>query len=142
MVLVTLIGDSHARIGNRFYYLGPTEECKECRLRNVCFNLDPGSLYEIVQMRDTWHDCLLREDGKVRVVVVEKVPFMAAVPKKQAIDGAAITFEPRACDNLGCPNRRYCCPVNAKEGEKRSITKVIENMDCPKGETLVLVKME
>ena len=101
MVLVTLIGDAHAHIGNRFYYLGPNDECRDCRLKNVCFNLDAGSLYEIVQLRDARHDCALRED-QVRVVVVEKVPFQAAVPKKLAIDGSMITFESKACGRLDC----------------------------------------
>ena len=141
MVLVTLIGDSHARIGNRFYYNGPSEECKECRLRNVCFNLEPGSLYEIVQLRDTRHDCILRE-GPVRVVVVEKVPFGAAVPKKLAMEGSMITFESQKCGHIGCPNYRYCCPANITDGDKRTITDVVENLDCPIGENIVRVKME
>lgn len=141
MVLVTLIGDSHARIGNRFYYMGPTEECKDCRLKNVCFNLEQGSLYEIVQLRDTRHDCALRED-QVRVVVVEKVPFSAAVTKKLAIDGSVITFESQDCDNIGCPNHKYCRPANVADGEKRSIVDVVEPLECPKGESLVRVKLE
>ena len=136
-----MIGDPHAHIGNRFYYMGPNDECKECRLKNVCFNLEAGSLYEIVQLRDTHHECALRE-GDVRVVVVEKVPFSAAVPKKQAIDGSMITFEPKDCGNLGCPNRKFCNPPNIAVGEKRSITEVVENLDCPLGEALVRVKME
>ena len=141
MVLVTLIGDAHAHIGNRFYYLGPNDECRDCRLKNVCFNLDAGSLYEIVQLRDARHDCALRED-QVRVVVVEKVPFQAAVPKKQAIDGSMITFESKACGRLDCPNWKFCNPANIADGEKHSITQVVENLDCPIGETLVRVKME
>ena len=141
MVLVTLIGDTQARIGNRVYYMGPNDECRDCRLKNVCFNLDAGSLYEIVQLRDARHDCILRE-GQVRVVVVEKVPFQAAVPKKQAIDGSMITFEAKDCGQIGCPNRKFCCPANIADGEKRSITQVIENLDCPIGEQMVRVKME
>ncbi|MBO6084619.1 MAG: UPF0179 family protein [Candidatus Methanomethylophilaceae archaeon] len=141
MVLVTLIGDSHAHIGNRFYYMGPNDECKECRLKNVCLNLETGSLYEIVQLRDTEHECTLRESN-VRVVVVEKVAFQAAVPKKLAMDGSMITFESRKCDNLGCPNKRFCDPSNLTDGDKRSITEVLEKLECPKGENLVRVKME
>lgn len=141
MVLVTLIGECHARIGNRFYYMGPTEECKECKMKNICFNLEHGALYEVVQLRDTRHECSLRGD-KVRVVVVEKVPFQAAIPKKLAIDGSMITFEKRGCDNLACENRRYCAPVNAKDGGKYSITKIIGDLKCPMDEKLVLVKIE
>lgn len=141
MVLITLIGDSHARVGNRFYYMGPTEECKDCRLRNVCFNLDIGSLYEITQLRDTKHPCTLRE-GEVRVVQVDKVPFKAAIPKKLAIDGSVITFEPRTCNNIGCENRAFCCPVNLNSGDKHAIDEIIGDVRCPEGEALTLVKLE
>ncbi len=140
MVLVTLVGDSQARIGNRFYFVGPSTECKECKLRNVCFNLEPGSLYEVTGLRDTRHECVVHE-SEVRVVEVEKKPFRAAVPKKLAIDGSMITFESRRCDNMGCENRRLCCPWNVRDGDKLSVTDVMEDLDCPNGESLTMVRL-
>ena len=144
MVLVTLIGCEQARVGNRFYYcasLSDCKECKTCKLRSVCFNLDNGSLYEITSLRDTEHDCELN-GSKVRVVEVEKKPFRAVVPKKIAIDGSMITFEPRACDNIGCEYYKLCRPDNVKDGEKLSVKDVIEDVKCPKDdEQLTLVKL-
>ena len=93
MGLVTIVGETQARIGNRFYFMGPLTDCKECKLRNVCFNMEHGSLYEVIGLRDTVHDCAIRE-SKVRVVEVEKKPFRAAIPKKQAM-GSSVTFEAR-----------------------------------------------
>ncbi|MDR0791509.1 MAG: UPF0179 family protein [Methanomassiliicoccaceae archaeon] len=140
MVLITLIGETQARIGNRFHFVGPLTECKECRLRGVCFNLEPGSLYEVVGLRDTIHECPIHE-GSVRVVEVERKPTNAAVPRKQAIDGSTITFECRKCKNLGCENRIYCVPVCVKDGTKLRITNVIGDLECPEGDEVVLVKL-
>lgn len=141
MTLVTLVGDKQARIGNRFYFNGPSLECKDCKLRNVCFNLDAGSLYEIIGLRDTKHECKLLEES-VRVVEVEKISFIASVPKKFAIDGSMITFEKKECAQIGCENYKYCCPANIKGTGKFSITKIIEDLKCPLDEKLTLVKME
>ena len=140
MVLITLIGETQARIGNRFYFLGPLTECKECRLRGVCFNLEPGSLYEVIGLRDTVHDCPVHE-GNVKVVEVEKKPMLAAVPVKHAIDGSTITFESRRCDNLGCGNRSYCIPVSIKDGTKLKIVDILGDIECPNEESIMLVKL-
>ncbi len=140
MVLVTLIGESQAHIGNRFYYLGPITSCKECRLKGVCFNLELGSLYEVTALRDTMHDCLEYESG-ARVVEVEKIPAIAAVAKKQAIDGSMITFQSGKCENYGCEYWFKCHPVGIKDGQKLSITEIIEDIDSPCEESLVLVKL-
>ncbi|MDR0335300.1 MAG: UPF0179 family protein [Methanomassiliicoccaceae archaeon] len=140
MVLITLIGETQARIGNRFYFTGPLTECKECRLRGICFNLEPGSLYEVVAVRDTIHDCPIHE-GSVRVVEAERKPIPAAVPRKHAIDGSTVTFECRKCNNIGCGDRAYCVPVSIKDGTKLRITDVIGDLDCPNGENMVLVKL-
>jgi len=140
MVLITLIGETQARIGNRFYFMGPLTECKECRLRGVCFNLEPGSLYEVTALRDTIHECPVHE-GSVRVVEVERKPILAAVGSKQAIDGSTVTFEGKRCDNLGCENRNYCIPMSIKDGTKLRIVDIIGDVECPNGESMMLIKL-
>ncbi|MCL2712481.1 MAG: UPF0179 family protein [Methanomassiliicoccaceae archaeon] len=140
MVLITLIGETQARIGNRFYFVGPLTECRECRLRGVCFNLEPGSLYEVVALRDAVHECPIHE-GSVRVVEVERKPIPAAVLQKHAIDGSTITFESMKCNNLGCENRNYCVPMSIKDGTKLKITDVIGDLECSEGENVALVKL-
>lgn len=141
MMLITLIGEPQAKVGNRFYYLGALTECKECRLKGVCFNLEPGHLYEVTALRDTEHDCEIHE-SKVRVVEVEKRPTLATVPRKKAIDGSMITYESVKCTNLGCVNYVNCHPIGIEDGMKLSITEMIGDIECPIDESLVLVKLD
>lgn len=140
MGLVTIVGETQAKIGNRFYFMGPLTDCKECKLKNVCFNMEVGALYEVVGLRDTMHDCVARE-SKVRVVDVEKKAFRAAISKKQAM-GSSVTFEKRYCKNIGCENWQLCCPHNVKNGDKLTIVDDISDIQCPIGEQLRLVKLE
>ena len=70
MVMLTVIGKKLAKEGMEFVFLGPIADCKECKVRNICFHLEKGTMYRIVSMRDKDHDCPQHEDG-VRVVQVE-----------------------------------------------------------------------
>ncbi|MFA6709980.1 MAG: UPF0179 family protein [Candidatus Methanomethylophilaceae archaeon] len=140
MVLITLIGETQARIGNRFYFLGPQTECRDCRLKGVCFNLETGRLYEVTNLRDTHHDCEMHESG-VRVVEVEKKPALVTVPKKLAIDGSMITFESRKCSELRCEYWQQCHPLGIKDGEKLPVVEVEEDIPCDIDEKLTLIKL-
>jgi len=140
MVLITLIGEPIAQEGKEFYYLGPQTECKECRLKAVCFNLEQGSKYRIIKIRNQTHPCIAREDI-VHVVEVEKMNTDAAVPKKFAIEGSLITFQNPKCENIGCDNYLRCHPTGMSEGNKYSVTAVEGNADCPIGEKMVLVRL-
>ena len=140
MVLITLIGEKQARIGDRFYFMGSMTECRECRLRGVCFNLETGSLYEITALRDAVHECTVHE-GTVRAVEVEKRPVTVAIPRKQAIDGSTITFESAKCRNIGCANRSICNPPSIRNGTKLRIADVGDDAECPCGLSLVFVKL-
>ncbi len=138
--MVTLVGESQARIGNRFYFMGPLTDCKECRLKGVCFNLEPGSMYEVTGLRDTVHECQ-EHDGNVRVVEVVKIAAQVGVPKKLAIDGSKITFQSVPCGRLDCEYWVKCHPIGVKDGQKLSVTDIVEDIECPVGESLVLVKL-
>jgi len=140
MVMITLIGEPTARVGNRFYYLGPLTDCRECKLRNVCFNLEPGGLYEVTKLRGQTHECIERE-GLVHVVEVERLPIPAAVPKKQAMEGSVITVQLPRCNNPGCAHHALCFPIGAEDGRKYSVEEVGEDLECPVGEDMVSVRM-
>ena len=140
MVFITLVGEEQAKVGNRFYFMGPQTDCKECRLRGVCFNLEPGRQYEITSLRDTKHDCEVHEGG-VRVVEVEKKPTLACVSKKLAIEGSLITFEDSDCARMGCEHWQHCHPVGMKAGDKLTVTDMVGKVDCPEGIDLSLVKL-
>ena len=140
MVLITLIGEDQARIGNRFYYTGPQTECRECKLKGVCFNLEPGHQYEVIGIRDTKHDCEMHDNG-VRVVEVAKIPTLATVGKKYAIEGGMITYENNSCGRLGCDFYRFCHPIGIRDGEKKTVDEIVEKVDCPIDENLMMVKL-
>ncbi len=137
MVLLTLIGKEQAKPGARFLYTGPLSEpeCKECRLRGVCFNLESGNSYVINELRDAEHPCEIFEGG-VRVVEVEKTSTAASVSRKAAIEGSTITFEPIDCDNVACASYRLCQPLALEPGMKLRIEKIEGEIECEKGESL------
>ena len=140
MPAITLISESQAKEGNLFYYLGPQPECGGCKLKEICFNLEKGSMYEIIAVRNQTHDCMLNED-KVRVAEIKKVAQRSAVPKKSAIEGGVITFKEQKCGRLECKNYRLCRPYALESGSKYSVVDIEGDAECPLGNKLVLVKL-
>ncbi len=141
MVIVTLIGEHQAEEGNEFFYLGSLTECKDCRLKAVCFNLDRGNKYRITGLREVTHDCKMHEDG-VRVIEVERVPIKCAVPSKYAIEGSTITIEGVNCENIGCENYRLCHPLVTLSKSKRRVKSVQADLECYEDRGVVLVELE
>ncbi|MBR6204390.1 MAG: UPF0179 family protein [Candidatus Methanomethylophilaceae archaeon] len=141
MSLVTLLGKSQAETGKEFYYLGPLNECRDCKLKGVCFNLEPGSRYRVVEVRPQTHECHEFMDDEATAVVVEKIPTPAAVPKKQAIDGSMITYQESKCQNIGCENYRLCHAEGKAEGSKYLVSSVKGDMECPIGNKMVRVDL-
>lgn len=141
MALITLLGKTHAEVGSEFYFIGPLTECKDCRLKGVCFNLEPGSKYRVTEVRSQTHECHEYDGDEVTAVVVEKIPTSAAIPKKQAIEGSVITYQESKCTNIGCPNYRLCHAEGKKDGMKYSVASVKGDLECPIGEKMVSVDL-
>ena len=141
MALITLLGKSYAKEGSEFYFIGPLTECRDCRLKGVCFNLEPGSKYRVLEVRPQEHDCEEFDGDRVVAVAVEKIPTEAAIPKKIAIDGSVITYQNPKCDNIGCKNYMLCHAIGKKEGMKYSVTAVHDDLECPMGEKMVSVDL-
>jgi uncharacterized protein (UPF0179 family) len=135
MVLVTVVGELQCRKGLEFVFGGPLAECRDCKVRNVCFHLEEGRIYRVTAARDVHHECKVHEGG-VRVVEVEKVPTRTAIEKSAAVEGSLITFEESDCDWIGCENFRVCRPAGASEGMKFRVISVGEVLDCPRGRAL------
>ncbi len=137
MTLITLIGRNQAEIGKEFYYLGPIADCRDCKLKGVCFNLEAGSRYKVVEIRSQTHECREFHDDEAVAVVVEKIPTPAAIPKKLAMEGSMITFSESKCENLACNNYQLCHPVGKTGGSKYKVVSVSSDLDCPAGEKMV-----
>ncbi len=141
MVMITLVGEHQAREGVEFVYHGPLATCRECNLKTVCLNLDPGGRYRIIGLREIRHDCRMHEDG-VRVVEVERIPTRCAVTSKLAIEGSTITLDGTNCDNLGCQHYRLCNPPGVGSNQKRKVASVYRSLDCPENHRMVEVDLE
>lgn len=138
---ITLISKSYADVGKEFYYMGPLPDCNGCKLKGVCFSLEPGSRYRIIEVRGQEHSCPEHMDDVVTAVKVEKVPTPAAVSKKLAIDGSVVTFQEPKCDNIGCPNYRLCHAPGKITGEKYIVSNVQDDIECQMGEKKVRVDL-
>jgi len=142
MVLVTVVGELQCRKGYEFVFGGPLAECRDCKVRNVCFHLEEGRRYRVTDVRDVHHECRVHEDG-VRVVEVERVPTRAALPAHVSVEGSMLTFEESGCQMLKCPNYRLCHPWGAVEGMRFRIASVEETpIECLKGESLRVVLLD
>jgi len=130
--IITLIGKEQAKVGHRFIYLGPIAECKECPLKNICFNLEKGRRYRITKLRDREHKCRIFSEG-VRVVEVERMPFHSSIPKNLAIEGSVVTASLPDCRKRGCEYWGLCHPVSVENGAKIRILKLGEPVRCPAG---------
>ena len=141
MVAVTLIGEKQAKEGRMFLFVGPLTECRDCKLKTVCFNLEEGRTYIITSVRNVHHDCRVHEGG-VRVVEVEKAPIRTAVPPRNALEGTTLNWEDKSCLNVGCHHYHLCGPKGMKPGEKYRVVKVIGYIECPDSQQLKEVMLD
>jgi len=128
MTLVTLIGEKIAIEDNEFMYLGPNNDCKDCKLKTVCFNLKPGRSYKIKKVRDKKHNCKIHE-GTVIVVEAEELPITTAITESYK-EGEKTKIEKIDCENIGCKNYNLC-KVKLQKDKVYTIEKIFENIDCP-----------
>lgn len=134
---ITLIGTGLAEVGKEFYFEGPNWKCQDCKLKGVCFNLEKGSRYRIVEVRNQKHECPDFDGDSVVAVDVEKIPTRASIPKKQAIEGGIITFQEIKCNNIGCENYQRCRAYGKQDGQKYHIVRICGDIICPIGEKIV-----
>jgi len=119
MPLVTLVGEKLAKEGEEFIYLGPNNDCRNCKLKTVCFNLKTGRHYKITKIRDKRHGCNVH-DGNAAIVEVQEMPILTTIDKKLS-EGYATKIEKKECRNIGQKDKNY------------KITKIYETIDCPIG---------
>jgi len=140
MVNITLVSENSAEKDFTFFYMGPMDGCRECKLKSVCLNLEKSTCYKIVATRTQTHDCLETGD-RVKVVEVEKISTPAAMPKKNAIEGGMVTFQEINCGMKYCDNWFRCHPLSEISGTKLTVEAVEGDTECPYGEKMVLVRL-
>ncbi len=136
MTNVTLVGEKHAKKGNKFIYRGSLSECRDCKVKTVCFNLEDGRKYEIKEVRQMHHPCKIHEGG-VRAVEYEKQPIEYAISADAAIEKARVTLEVREpCTNRGCDYYKLCFPQGIKLASQYEIKTVSGTINCTEGKQL------
>jgi len=128
---ITVIGNRLAKPGETFYFLEEQEECKKCKIRGTCLNLDSGRKYEIVAVRNsTLLNCALH-DGGVLAVSVKNALIEAYVDSKKAVEGAKISFDPVKVtkeEDEGL-NIELFAPKGLLKGDKCIVKEVFEGFE-------------
>ncbi len=131
MALVTLVGEKLAKKNLEFIYIGPLSECRNCKLKNVCFNLKPYRRYKITNVRDKKHSCNVHE-GNVIAVEVEEQPIETTIEKRHTL-GSIVRIEKKNCDNIECEYYDICNNEALQKNKTYKIVKIHETIKCPKG---------
>jgi uncharacterized protein (UPF0179 family) len=135
MPLVTLIGEKLAKVGNEFVYLNANNDCRNCKLKTVCFNLKPGRRYKVTKIREKRHSCSVH-DGVTAVVEVQEMPINAVIDKTISKDFTE-KIEKKDCNNIGCTYYELCNNIALQRDKNYKITKKYDDIiDCPIGYNL------
>lgn len=142
MSIITAVGSGQAKEGYVFIYFGPVNECRECRYKNACINLEKGKMYTVTAVRkDKTHECKVHEQT-ITIVEVDKVPFERCIPSSKAIEGSTVTLDKINCKELDCPNYRKCNPLIHEPNEKYRIVNIVGDAECRLGKSLKIVEVE
>ena len=129
MPLVTLIGRKLASEGLEFMYMGPLNDCRNCKLKTVCFNLKKGRDYKITKIRDKQHSCNVH-DGNVAVVEVEELPLFTSV-EETVTEGSDVKIAKNDCTSIGCVHYDLCTNRALQKDRTYKVLKVYEAIECP-----------
>ena len=134
MSSITIIGENLASKDEEFIFMGPQSECRNCKLKNICFNLKQNHRYKIINVRDKRHSCNIHK-GDAVVVEVECQPIETAIDKKYT-KGSAITIEKQECDNELCSYYDLCTNKALTPGHKYTIIEILDAIPCEKGRSI------
>lgn len=134
MAKISLIGLDLAKEGLEFTFVSPLVGCAECRIKNVCFNLEPGKTYKVTKVRDKVNPCFVFNGDKVATVEVEEVgDYINMQYGKKLQEGSSVSLKSIGCDHITCPNIEKCNLIHIRDGTRAVIKNVEGKIDCPKG---------
>ena len=134
MAKVSFVGTSIAKEGLEFVFAGPLQECSGCKVKNVCFSLDPGRRYRVTKLREKTNPCgIFLGDRAVAVEVEEVEEYINAKYDLSIQEGSTITTGSMRCKYLACENIETCNLLSMREGKKAKIEAVVGKLACPAG---------
>ncbi|HKZ58619.1 MAG TPA: UPF0179 family protein [Candidatus Thermoplasmatota archaeon] len=140
-----MLGELQAKVGERFVFQGPNDgadaACAPCRLKGICFNLEPGETFEVAAVRDKDHPCYLHEGGKVRVVEVDRATHDVILPARGIVEGGSMLYPERSCEFRGCPKWRQCVGAPLRPNFSYRVVEAGPAEPCPLGFALRRAKL-
>lgn len=135
--MITLIGKSLAEKGQEFVFLGPAEECEDCRFKSSCVgNLEKNRKYEIIEIKDNEQKCPIHAEETVIPVEVDRAKITLLTESKNIFEGSTFTFNAPDCDET-CEYHDLCFPEGLVENDKCIVLKNDgKHKDCKKGYNL------
>jgi uncharacterized protein (UPF0179 family) len=133
--MITLIGKDLAREGQEFVFLGPADECEDCRFKSSCVgNLEKNRKYVVVDIKDNEQKCPIHSGDAVIPVEVDRAKIDLLTESKSIFEGSTFTYNAPDCDEK-CDFHDLCFPEGLEENYKCI---VLENMgkhteECKKG---------
>ena len=129
--MITLIGKDLAKKDQEFVFLGPAEQCKDCRFKSSCVgNLEENRKYIVTDVKDSEQKCPIHAEGKVIPVEVERAEIDILTISKSIFEGSTFTYNAPECDEA-CDFHDLCFPEGLIENDKCI---VLENNGKHKGE--------
>ncbi|MHA1371172.1 MAG: UPF0179 family protein [Promethearchaeota archaeon] len=113
--VVTLVLKSVAKKGYDFYHENEYDDCKSCKLYQICMkNLQKHRTYKVVDVRNSVvHKCpndYFKED--LVVVRVKECPIEVAFPIRKVFENIQIKYHPIPCPEKSCKYFENCNPPN------------------------------
>lgn len=133
--MITLIGKDLAVKGQEFVFLGPADECDNCRFKSSCVgNLEANRKYVVTDVKDNEQKCPIHSGGAVVPVEVDRAKIDLLTTSKSIFEGSTFTFNAPECDET-CDFHDLCFPEGLVENDKCI---VLENLgkhkeECKKG---------
>ena len=138
---ISLIGLDQAEVGHVFRFVQPLQTCSECKIKNVCFNLEHGKRYRIKEVRKQQHPCMVFNRDKVATVEVEEVDEDLVVEYGNKIqEGSTLSLKSRKCDHITCEFIEKCNLTYYGDEVKFNIRKIMHKVDCPKGYNMKMIE--
>ncbi|MDO5823407.1 UPF0179 family protein [Methanobrevibacter sp.] len=116
--MITLIGKDLAKKGQEFVFLGPTDECENCRFKSSCLgSLEVNRKYVVLDVKDNEQKCPVHAEGIVVPVEIDRAEIELLTPSKNIFEGSTFTFSAPDCDEK-CDYHDFCFPEGLKENDK------------------------
>ena len=116
--MITLIGKDLAKNGQEFVFIGPADQCENCRFKSSCVeNLEVNRKYVVIDVKDNEQKCPIHAEGIVIPVEIDRAKINILTTSKSIFEGSTFTYNAPECDE-SCDFHDLCFPEGLVENDK------------------------